>query len=524
MGRKSVSWGAMLIVGCAILGVGVSSQGIPSVSNEKGRQQALAIFRSRTNDDAEQTLSPGARARVRTCFALEGVACGAITAGDPRVAGLRLLGDLVGPGIPRPLTIETVPGGTFVLPALSTIGDYRLESIRLVRSATGETIGLAKPSHAVLHLRPGGAAARGAGMVARTEDLPAGQTHGDVTFTYDTQGRLAEMAMQTTPIPTQAPTPTRTPTAIPPTATVTPTPTKTPTITPTITPTPTKTPTITPTITPTPTKTPTITPTITPTPTRTATPTITPGASSYSISGVCTDLTLSRGLTARVTAGTSWTIADGSGSYTIGGLANGTYTVRAAKAGYTITPAGQSVTISGANVGGIDFDGERYAQLGILGAVTLNGVGLPDVTVDAGTASTITNADGSFAVAGGSLKVTSCTLRPSKPGFTFSPASRSVNMRTTRVMNQNFTATQVAFALSGTVTQGGAAVPGVAITAGGQTVVTDSAGAYTIVALGPGTYVVTAAKIGCTFAPTSRAVTVGPDRAGQDFLAFCSGL
>ena len=49
------------------------------------------------------------------------------------------------------------------------------------------------------------------------------------------------------------------------------------------------------------------------------------------------------------------TTADSSGNYTLGGLSNGTYTVTPTLAGYTFSPASQSVTINGANVTAVNF-------------------------------------------------------------------------------------------------------------------------------------------------------------------------
>jgi hypothetical protein len=74
----------------------------------------------------------------------------------------------------------------------------------------------------------------------------------------------------------------------------------------------------------------------------------------YSVSGT---ITLSgSGLSGvTVTAGASSGTTNSSGAYTISGLANGTYTVTPSLSGYTFSPTSQSVTVSGANVTGINF-------------------------------------------------------------------------------------------------------------------------------------------------------------------------
>jgi hypothetical protein len=79
------------------------------------------------------------------------------------------------------------------------------------------------------------------------------------------------------------------------------------------------------------------------------------GITTYSISG-----TITNGAGAAVAlSGTSSgsTTADSSGNYTLSGLSNGTYTVTPTLSGYTFSPANQSVTVSGANVTGVNFTG-----------------------------------------------------------------------------------------------------------------------------------------------------------------------
>jgi hypothetical protein len=81
----------------------------------------------------------------------------------------------------------------------------------------------------------------------------------------------------------------------------------------------------------------------------TITGTVTAGSTTYSISGnVGTS-------GAVVTAGSGSATSDGSNNYSISGLANGTYTVTPSKSGCTFSPASQSVTVSSANVSGINF-------------------------------------------------------------------------------------------------------------------------------------------------------------------------
>jgi len=76
----------------------------------------------------------------------------------------------------------------------------------------------------------------------------------------------------------------------------------------------------------------------------------------FSISGTISPTAGGSGATVSLSGTASaTTTANGSGTYTFTGLANGTYTVTPSNAGYTFAPVNQSVTISGANVGGVNF-------------------------------------------------------------------------------------------------------------------------------------------------------------------------
>ena len=117
------------------------------------------------------------------------------------------------------------------------------------------------------------------------------------------------------------------------------------------------------------------------------------------------------------------------------------------------------------------------------------------------------------------------TVTPSKSGYVFNPASRSVTgprqpLNTTPdVTGQNFTGTDQS-TISGRVTDsGGGPIAGVTVSAGGgRTATTDNSGNYTIVDLPAGSYTLTASKTDYTFTPSSRAVTVPPNATGQNFV------
>ena len=100
--------------------------------------------------DEAQTLNVAETATVRTCYA--GV-CGSMSAGDSRVAGLVVKGELSGPELSEPMTYTAIPGGAFVLPGFQAEGTYLLANLRLVRAESGEILGNATPGVAVLEVR-----------------------------------------------------------------------------------------------------------------------------------------------------------------------------------------------------------------------------------------------------------------------------------------------------------------------------------------------------------------------------------
>lgn len=76
----------------------------------------------------------------------------------------------------------------------------------------------------------------------------------------------------------------------------------------------------------------------------------------YSISGTISPA--AGGDLATVTlsgAASATTIASASGAYTFTGLANGAYTITPSNTGYAFAPANQAVTVSGANISGVNF-------------------------------------------------------------------------------------------------------------------------------------------------------------------------
>src|SRR6185312_9220302 len=79
-------------------------------------------------------------------------------------------------------------------------------------------------------------------------------------------------------------------------------------------------------------------------------------------------------------AATAGTTADASGNFSFSGLLNGSYTVAASKPGVTISPASQEVTVSSADVTGVNFT--------VLSGLAIDAVAFGDTTSASSAATT----------------------------------------------------------------------------------------------------------------------------------------
>jgi len=114
------------------------------------------------------------------------------------------------------------------------------------------------------------------------------------------------------------------------------------------------------------------------------------------------------------------TTTNSSGAYTLVAYQVGSYTITAAKSGWTFTPTSRTVTV-GPSRTGVDF-----SPLSSISGVVRDPYGLPvaGVTVKAGGKTVLTNASGAFTVDG--LALGEYLLSASKPGYTLSPAGYTV--------------------------------------------------------------------------------------------------
>ena len=212
---------------------------------------------------------------------------------------------------------------------------------------------------------------------------------------------------------------------------------------------------------------------------------------------------------------TATTSTDSFGNYGFSGLADGTYTATPSEAGYTFTPASQSVTISGAHNLGVNFTSTLPGFV-ISGTVT----GGPGITVTAtGPVTVSTTADGSGNYSLPATPNGTYTVTPSGPGYTVTPPNQNVTVSGANVGSVNFTATAIAYSITGTISGGAGAT--VTLTGSSSTLSTtaDASGNYSFAGVLSGAYTATPAKAGLVFTPTNLAVTVaGANVTGANFV------
>ncbi len=169
------------------------------------------------------------------------------------------------------------------------------------------------------------------------------------------------------------------------------------------------------------------------------------------------------------------------------------------------------VNASVTNASAVTFTNTSIVQIttpGFINGTVTNattGVGEPNVSVTAGGVTNLTNATGFYSI---SLAAGTYNVTASKVGFaTNTTAGVVVTSGATTTLNIALQSTGVPGFINGTVTNATSALsePGVNVSAGGITVLTDAAGLYSI-SLAAGTYTVTASKAGFTTNTTAGVV------------------
>ena len=152
-------------------------------------------------------------------------------------------------------------------------------------------------------------------------------------------------------------------------------------------------------------------------------------------------------------------------------------------------------------VGVVGFDGGDHVVVGSV--YDAAGNDLPGVTVSAeGGYSAVTDTSGNYVLEG--LPAGTHTLTPSKSGYTFSPAAKSVTVPP-NALGINFTGTATTSVVTGSVKDAaGFGIAGVTISGGGRSTTTDAGGGYTLEGLPAGTHTLTPSKSGYTFSPAAN--------------------
>jgi hypothetical protein len=235
-------------------------------------------------------------------------------------------------------------------------------------------------------------------------------------------------------------------------------------------------------------------------------------ASTYSISGQVTGLS---GVTLTLSGNASKTTISGEdGTFKFTGLSDGSYQVTPTLARYTFSPQLREVTLSGADVTGLDF----AVTYSISGSAGLVGVTLTLSGETIQTTTTQSEEDGAYQFSG--LSDGSYLVRPTLSGYTFDPRWVTVEVEGANVTGQDFTpATVATYRISGS-----AGVAGVTLTVSGDSTegaTSADGGAWEIAGLRDGSYKVTPSKAGYYFSPYERNVIVsGTDVTGVDFVAI----
>src|SRR5208283_4004135 len=120
-----------------------------------------------------------------------------------------------------------------------------------------------------------------------------------------------------------------------------------------------------------------------------------PPGQTYSLSGQVTPTAAGNGVTATLSGGATGTAtADSSGNFTFTGLSSGNYAVTPSKTGYVFTPTSLAVTISGADVAGVNFIGAvAPTTYMISGSITPAAVGAGATVTLTGSGAGVTTAD-----------------------------------------------------------------------------------------------------------------------------------
>jgi type II secretory pathway component GspD/PulD (secretin) len=167
-------------------------------------------------------------------------------------------------------------------------------------------------------------------------------------------------------------------------------------------------------------------------------------------------------------------VTDDKGNYSVTVEYGWSGTVTPAKEGYNFEPASRKYESVAA-----EQPVQNYTAL-LINYQISGSVGISGVVMSGLPGEPVTDKDGNYnALIGHGW---GGTVTPTKEGYVFKPANRSYEKITQPQSNQNYTASLLSFAISGTVTIGGVPMEGVSVSAsnGGGSATTNEKGQYTI--------------------------------------------
>jgi len=211
------------------------------------------------------------------------------------------------------------------------------------------------------------------------------------------------------------------------------------------------------------------------------------------------------------------TTTNGNGDFTFTNLPAGNYVVTpATSSGYSFTPTSRNFTVTNANITGQNFTGTATGVRLHGRVATSAGIAIPNVSVSRTGSATpvLTNGAGYYVFNG--VTPGTYTVTPSLTGYTFTPASKSITVAGSDVVNQNFIGASgpppaPTYQLHGRVANtSGVGLAGVSVSRTGSAtpILTNGAGYYSFTGVPAGTYTVTPSLNGFTFSPPTRSVTI----------------
>jgi protocatechuate 3,4-dioxygenase beta subunit len=221
-----------------------------------------------------------------------------------------------------------------------------------------------------------------------------------------------------------------------------------------------------------------------------------------------------------VSAGaTNVTLTAATGLYVFSNLCAGSYTVTPSASCYAVIPASRTVSVGPGDMNGVDFGASALVYT-LTGRITESGVGVSNITVQAGNQTTNTDSSGNYAFSG--LCPGPYTVTPSQGCRLFNPASVPVTLGP-NASGVNFTTFSNNLSrIRGQITDGVNGLSNVRVTVtGGGTALTDANGNYAFANLCPGTYTVTPSLTNYCFNTPFLTVMLGSAQTtnGVNFIA-----